>query len=201
MSNVKPTLVLAIIMMIVSALLIVSYKMTYVDKTGVLTDDLQAACEKIMGEGDFTLVSDWKAEGYAVDKPENIANLIKKSDGTLAFEIIADGYNKGGLDVLVAMNADGTVKNLTILANTETPGLGANANKRDFLDQFINAEGAKIASGGSGGAFKLTKSEGGTVNENAAEIDALTSATLSSVGVVNAVNTAVDTFKLIEGKE
>lgn len=202
MKTVKPALVLTIIMMLVSALLIVSHKLTYVDKTGVVTPKLQIACEEIMGDGEYKIVSDWLAEGYALEQPESVANLIKKSDGTVAFEIVADGYNKGGLDLLIAMNADGTVKDLTVLSNSETPGLGANANKRSFLDQFKNADGAKIAGGGEGGPFKLSKSDNSSaVSENAAEIDALTSATMSSTGVVNAVNTAIETYKLLGGAE
>lgn len=202
MSKFKPTLVLASIMLIISALLIVSYKLTYVDTSGELTDTLKTACEEIMGEGEYKLVLDWKAEGYAIEKPETIANLIKKSDETVAFEIVSDGYSKGGLDLLIAINTDGTVKDLTVLTNAETPGLGANASKRDFLDQFKDADGAKLAGGGSGGPFKLNKSESDTqISENAAEIDALTSATLSSKGVIRAVNTAIETYKLLGGEQ
>ena len=201
MKMIKPALVLAIITTAVAALLIVTYKATYVDTSGIITDALQKCCEETMGEGDFEIVTDWKAAGYAIEQPESIAKLIKKSDGSVAFEIVADGYEKGGLDLLIAMNADGTVKDIAVVAISETPGLGSKVQGRSFLDQFRNAGGAVIAGGSSGGLYKGKKEADSSVSENAAQITAVTSATYSSAGVVEAVNLAVSTYAEMGGAQ
>ena len=199
MKMIKPTLVLAIITTAVAALLIFTYKATYVDTSGVITDALQKCCEETMGEGEFEIITDWKAAGYAIEQPENIAKLIKKSDGSVAFEIIADGYEKDGLDLLIAMNEDGTVKDVAAVSVSDTPGLGSRVQDRSFLDQFRNADGAVIAGGSSGGLYKGEKQSDSSVSADAAQIKAVTSATYSSKGVVSAVNLAVSTYAEMRG--
>ena len=76
-SKIKPVIVLSLIMTIVSALLIVTYNLTYVDTSGILTDELKAKCVFLMGDGEYEIVTDWKSEGYNIEKPENIEKLIK----------------------------------------------------------------------------------------------------------------------------
>ena len=102
MSRIKPVIVLTAITTIVAVLLILTYSFTYVDTSNMITDKLMNACTEAMGEGEFSIVSDWKAEGYAIDKPDNVEKMIKKSDGSIAFEIITNGYSKKGIDILVA---------------------------------------------------------------------------------------------------
>lgn len=199
MKMIKPTLVLAIITTAIAALLIVTYKATYVDTSGVITEALQKCCEETMGEGEFEIVTDWKEAGYAIEQPETVAKLIKKSDGSVAFEIVADGYEKGGLDLLIAMNPDGTVKDIAIISISETPGLGSKVQDRSFLDQFKNGDGAVIAGGSSGGLYKGDKQSDENVSENAAQVTAVTGATYSSKGVINAVNLAVSTYAEMGG--
>ena len=110
MSRFKPTIVLTCITTLTALLLTVTHTFTYVDTSGVITEKLMKSCVETMGKGDFRIVTDWQAEGYATAKPDNVEKMIKKSDGTVAFEIITSGYAKGGLDMLVAMNEDGSVK-------------------------------------------------------------------------------------------
>ena len=184
MSNIKPALVLAVITTVIAALLIVAHNLTYVDTSGIITEDMAEKCRLLMGDGEFSIVTDWKAEGYAIDKPDTVEKLIKKNDGTLAFQIIANGYSKGGLDMLIAMNSDGSVKGITILKIGETPGLGTKVNDDEFLSLF---EGAV-------GEVKIVKNAPAADNE----IQAVTSATYSSKGVASAVNTALQTYREME---
>ena len=179
--NLKPTIVLSTVTTVISALLIVAHNLTYVDTSGIITPKLEEKCVSLMGEGEYSIVSDWTEAGYSIEKPENISKLILKNDGTAAFEIIANGYNKGGLDLLIAMNTDGSVRGIEVVSITETPGLGTNVNDPDFLALFGGlAENAVIV--------KKTPSA-----DN--EVEAVTGATYSSKGVAAAVNTAIKVYK------
>lgn len=180
MNQFKPTIVLTAITTIVALLLIVTHTFTYVDTSGIITDKLMSACVEAMGEGEFEIVSDWKAEGYGIEKPDNVEKLIKKSDGSIAFEIITNGYSKNGLDLLVAMNADGSVKAVSVVSVSDTPGLGTKVQDSAFLAQFSD----KI------GQLTVVKNQPGSDNE----IQAVTGATYSSTGVTAAVNIAIDIY-------
>lgn len=183
MSKFKPTIVLAAITTIVAVLLVLTHELTYEDTSGIITDKLMAACVEAMGEGDYSIVTDWQE--YGMDKPGNIEKMIKKSDGSIGFEVIADGYSKGGIDVFVAMNSDGTVKAVSVVALGETPGLGTKVNDSSFLSQYQGKKGeltvVKNAPSGDG------------------EIQAVTSATYSSKGVTKAVNIAISTYSQLKG--
>ena len=181
MKYIKPVIVLSLITTVVSSLLIVTYNLTYVDTSGIITDDLREKCVQLMGEGEYSIVTDWKADGYTIDKPENVEKLIKKSDGDVAFEIVASGYNKNGLDLLIAMNTDGTVKGVTVVSISETPGLGTKVDDEAFLSRFENL----------GENVTIVKNN----PENEYEIEAAAGATYSSKGVASAVNTAISTYK------
>lgn len=180
MSKFKPTIVLTCVTTIVAVLLVFTHEFTYVDTSGVITDKLMSACTETMGEGDYSIVSDWKQAGYEIDKPDNVEKMIKKSDGSIAFEVITDGYAKGGIDLLIAMNADGSVKAVSVVSLGETPGLGTKVNSPDFLSQFR----------GKTGEINAVKNSPSSGNE----IQAVTGATYSSKGVTKAVNIALSTY-------
>ena len=180
MNQFKPTIVLTAITTVVALLLVLTHSLTYVDTSGIITDKLMSACVEAMGEGDFAIVSDWQAEGYGIEKPDNVEKLIKKSDGSIALEIITNGYSKNGLDLLVAMNADGSVKAVSIVSVSDTPGLGTKVQDSNFLAQFD----------GKTGHLEVTKNQPKSDNE----IQAVTGATYSSTGVTNAVNIAIDVY-------
>ncbi len=132
--NFKPTVVLTCVTTIVAVLLVVTHQFTYVDTSNVITDKLNSALTEVMGEGEYSIVSDWKE--YGAEKPDNVEKLIKKSDGSLAFEIVTDGYSKKGIDLVVAMNSNGTVKGVSVVSLGETPGLGTKVRNDSFLSQF-----------------------------------------------------------------
>ena len=68
---------------------------------------------------------------------------------------------------------EGKVTGIAIISHSETSGLGANASKPAFKDQFA----------GLSGTIAVTK-DGGT-------IDSITGATITSRAVCNGVNSAV----------
>ncbi len=177
----KPVIVLTLVVSIVSAMLMVTYNLTYVDTSGIITEELKEKCVLLMGDGEYRIVTDWLGEGYAVEKKEDVEKLIKKDDGSVAFEILANGYNKDGLDLLIAMNEDGTVRGVTIVSMTETPGVGTEVDNPVFLDKFIGLDSA----------VKIVKNASNANNE----IEAVTGATYSSKGVASAINTAIETYR------
>lgn len=181
MKYIKPVIVLSLITTIVSALLIVTYNLTYVDTSGIITDELMEKCVYLMGEGDYSIVTDWQADGYAIEKPENVEKLIKKADGSVAFQIVTSGYNKNGLDLLIAMNDDGTIKGVSVVSISETPGLGTKVNDAAFLDSLA----------GIGNSITIVKN----APANEYEVQAVTGATYSSKGVAEAINIAIETYK------
>ncbi len=52
------------------------------------------------------------------------------------FETEASGYG-GKVKVMTGIDAEGAITGVVILSHDETPGLGANAEKPDFLNQFL----------------------------------------------------------------
>lgn len=93
-----------------------------------------------------------------------------------AFTVSANGYG-GEIRVMTGIAPDGTVAKVVVLsADNETPGLGQNVKKDSFLDRFI----------GKSGTLSVVK------NAPAADsqVQAVTSATISSTAVTRAVNTA-----------
>lgn len=197
MKNLKPTLVLTLITAIMVSLLIVTYNLTYVDTSSVITANLEQCCNEALGGEGYYIVTDWQEEGYAIAKPDNVKNMIKNSNGDIALEVVVNGYAKNGIDVLVAMNSDGTVKAVSVVSLSETPGLGTKVDSDSFLSQFVGVSSAKLSGGNSGGFYKGEPKTDD--NPNAAEIDAVTSATYSSKGVIEAVNIAVSVYAELGG--
>ncbi|MDY3929619.1 MAG: RnfABCDGE type electron transport complex subunit G [Clostridia bacterium] len=92
------------------------------------------------------------------------------------------GYG-GDVSMAVGVDADLKVSGLDIVSQSETAGLGAKCVNEDFRNQFIG------------------KSSGITVSKSGAkdnEIDAITSATITSKAVTLGVNTALEAVAQIE---
>ncbi len=85
------------------------------------------------------------------------------------------GYG-GAIEMLVALDTDAVVTGVKIISFSETPGLGANAKKAEFTDKYK----------GKSGEISVVK---GTPGDN--EIDAITSATITTKAVTSGVNTAI----------
>lgn len=86
-----------------------------------------------------------------------------------AFRASGSGYG-GNIDILVGLDSGFGIKGVSILSQTETPGVGTRITESSFTDQFKGLSASDIA----------LKSEGG-------KIDAITGATISSRAVVDAI--------------
>lgn len=100
------------------------------------------------------------------------------------FETEAKGYG-GTIQVMTGISTEGAITGVVILSHGETPGLGANAEKESFRDQYKQPV-ANMVDGISVVKFQAPQ-EG--------EIQAMTGATITSTAVTNAVNEAVKAYQ------
>ena len=94
------------------------------------------------------------------------------------------GYS-GLIRILVGFNPDGTITNIEVLEQKETPGLGTKMAEPFFKDQFAGKNPAT--------SELQVKKDGG-------EIDAITAATITSRAFCDAVDQAYNTFEKIKNQ-
>jgi electron transport complex protein RnfG len=99
----------------------------------------------------------------------------------LAYSSAATGYH-GLIDVMVGLDPGGKVTGISIMTNTETPGLGARIVEPAFTKQF---KGFTLSAD-----LNLTTKGG--------KIDSVSGATHSSEGVVEAVRKALELFPKVK---
>ncbi len=162
--NIKPPVILTLICLVICALLVIAYNLTYVDNTGVITDKLRAGCEDVIGSGEYKMLTDIQTEGVT-------SIIVNKDNGSCAFQIVASGYTKNGLNLLIGIDKSGAVSGINVISIAETPGLGTKVAEKSFLDKFKGINSADI------------------------KVDNITGATYSSKGMKAAVALAVKTYQ------
>lgn len=149
----------------------------------------------------FTEASSFETDAVLTEKAENTDLTALSSDysGITVEEVnkVFDssgktlGYNvtvatkqsyKDSITLVFGYSTDGTVKGIQLMSISETAGLGMNATKPDFLEQFENKQ-----------VDKFTVTKRGAVSED--QIDALSGATITSRAVTNAVNAGIGFIK------
>jgi electron transport complex protein RnfG len=116
-------------------------------------------------------------------KPVELVVFPAKKGGetqAVAYSAAAKGYHDL-IEVMVGVDPEGTLTGISIMTHTETPGLGARIVEPGFTAQFagLDLETAKLSA------------EGG-------KVDALSGATFSTMGVITAVDTALEEFPQIK---
>ena len=104
-------------------------------------------------------------------------------DGTICgytFKTTPKGYG-GVIEVLIGIDAKGTITGISIGNQNETPGLGSKAKDDEFKGQYV----------GKGSELIVIKS--GTPKED--EISAISGATISSKAVTSGVNEALKYYQ------
>jgi len=86
----------------------------------------------------------------------------------------------GKVELMVGMLDNGVINKVSVLAQTETPGLGANMVNEKFKGQF---------DGKNPKEFRLR------VQKDGGDVDAITAATISSRAVAEAIQRAADGFE------
>lgn len=166
-SKVMPPLVLTIICVIVSGLLAMANELTKDKVAEAQQNKLQSSLEKTFGEAEYTVVN------QTYDK---INQVIRDDSGRVIFDITVDGYSKGGLQLLIGIDAEGKTCGVGIVACGETPGLGTKVqDDKSFSEQFLGQSSTDY------------------------DFNPITGATYSSKGMKNAVDIAIETYN--ENKE
>ncbi len=131
------------------------------------------------GDGQ-TLTLDGKDYEYYVgyDEADDIVGYT--------FTTSAKGYG-GDVVMMTGVDTEGAVTGITALTLNETAGLGMNAQKESFRNQFVGKSGVI-------GVSTISKQ-----SENG--IDAMTGATITSKAVTNAVNLALELYAQASGGE
>ena len=116
---------------------------------------------------------------------------VHKADIGFVVETVTYGY-AGEITMLIGVNNDGRVTGLVVKEAHETFGLGGNAlTDHVFLKQFLNKTGSfEVATSGAD-AFSGATGEAAPAEGEAAPVDAITGATVTSKAVVRCVNSAV----------
>lgn len=111
------------------------------------------------------------------DMPETVtAVYASTNDAGYAVMVSPTGYG-GAISIAVGVSPEGEVTGVDIINQTETAGLGANCTKPEFKDQFV----------GKTAGITVTKSG---AKEN--QVDAISSATITSKAVTAGVNAALE---------
>ena len=181
-SNVKYilrlTVTLLLITAIVAALLAVVNGATAPRITKINEEKTQKAIEAVL-EGSY------KEELTEFDNQGGIVTNVYKGDNGYAVQVIPAGFD-GEITMMVGIDNEGNVLGISVINQTETAGLGAvcaasNSAGEAFRNQFI----------GKSGTLAVTKDGG--------EIEAITSATITSRAVVDGVNAALACVANLKG--
>ena len=139
---------------------------------------------------DADLAEALKEQGFEAQKINEIMEAKDASGETLGYAVnvtTSEGYG-GDITFSMGVQLDGTLNGISILSISETAGLGMNATKDEFKNQFSdkNAE-----------AFEVTKA--GASDEN--EINAISGATITSKAVTGGVNAGICAFNYVKEGE
>jgi electron transport complex protein RnfG len=146
--------------------------------------DIAAQQEVLPAAANFTDLTDQLAAVQA-DYPDMLGVFAgTDADGNpvgMVFKVAPKGYG-GPITMMVGIGQDGRVSGMKILSLSETPGLGANADKPAFTGQFL----------GKSASQPLTVVKTPVSADD--QIQALTAATISSRAVTKGVNEALQYY-------
>lgn len=169
----KPIVVLVIICIVVTGALAATNS-----KTAPIIEAAKVAAENAArtellpeAEGAFTPVENVEVENVsAIYVADNGAGTIITSS--------AKGYG-GDVVVMTAFNPDGTIKQIKVTEQAETKGIGSKVVATpSYWENYMG----------------LDASDALVLNE---DVDAVTSATISSTALINAVNSAIEAYNAI----
>ncbi len=178
----KDAIVISLKLFIITAVaalcLATANKMTFdtIQENAIKTE--QEALREVLPAGEKFESTEGSAvavEGVTVEKV-NVAMAGDKVVGFVVTAVSNAGYG-GDIKVVVGIDKDLAVTKVKILESSETAGLGANASKPSFIDQF-------------NGAKEILTVVKGAASEN--QISAISSATITSKAVTACVNAALE---------
>lgn len=126
--------------------------------------------------------------GYDAVSVDEVVSAYDSGSAFLGYIItVTDGEGYGGdIKMTVGIDTDGYITGLELLDINETAGLGMKAKDSSFRSQFVGIKANEIV---------YTKSGKATDNE----IDAISSATITTNAVTNGVNGALAVYRELGG--
>ena len=167
---VKPTVVLLLICLVVTACLVGTYQLTAPVIAAQGEAEANAARREVLPEGD-------DFEKIEIDQTlidQGIVEVYKATNGAgITVQAVGKGYG-GDISGMTGLEADGAIVAVKVLTSSETPGVGTKTAEPDFLDQFL---------GKTGDVDDVQTIAGATVSSNAMK------------GILNATLSAYDQVK------
>ncbi len=182
----KLGLILLIITSVSAAVLAVSNDVTSVaieEQAKILNDN--ARREVFEDADEFKSIEDELLGNIKENKPEvkEIYEALDSSGNTIGYTISLDTKGYGGnIELLVGISVENKVAGIKVLSHSETPGLGAKAAEPEFQSRFVDKSAED----------ELTVVKEETSSDN--EVQAISSATITSKGVMNGVNLAIEIY-------
>ncbi|HHW48256.1 MAG TPA: RnfABCDGE type electron transport complex subunit G [Clostridiaceae bacterium] len=183
-SIIKPTIVLFVICLVVTAALAYTHAITKDKIAERAALDAENARREVLADADsFSRVE--SIERFINENPEldivkEVYEGIKDNVSVgYVFLVVSKGYG-GDMEVTVGINNKGEITGVKIGNNSETPGLGLKVTDEAFTSQFAGFAPSE--------PLQVVKRE----KVKKEEIEAISSATISTRAVTRAVQAAVD---------
>lgn len=164
------TATLVLVLFAISAVVALLLGVTNMVTKPFIDENARKAQEKAMQE---VLPSDSYEQLSYTGGDGTVDAIYSAGDAGYVVQVTPATSFSGTLSVMVGVDPDGACTGISIVATGETSGLGSNASKPVFKDQFP----------GVSGTVNVTK-DGGAIN-------AITGATITSRGVCEAVTSAL----------
>lgn len=176
---VAPALCLLCVCLVTTALLALTNQLTAPIIAQNLNNEAAALYRVVLPEAESFEKTEVQLDGkiFAVQKGlqnEEVKGYVMTTEH--------NGYG-GPVVVLTGLSPEGVITGVQILSMEETAGLGMNAEKPEFLNQYI------------GRADKLTVVK--TEPKSELDIQAISGATITSNAVTNSVNQAMELLKIV----
>lgn len=179
----KCTLVLTVIALVAGLLLGIVNWVTYVDPDGVIADKCTAAF------GSETSVKDEKLASYDYDKNNYVESCFVAKNGDevvgYCYYTVGGGAKDGSIELLVFVDKDGIIKDISVYEQGETAG---------YFDKVEKANKSKYV----GLDLKTIKKLELVKNKSdlqEGEVSVVSSATYTSTGYHNAIAAAVYAYR------
>ncbi len=178
----KPAFVLVTITVIAGFLLGLVNQVTLKPIEEQKNKTIQQSLSEIIPEADSFPIELTPSENDTVNGVNKVYTAYMGSEKMgYVVNVSVNGYG-GEINMMIGLDLNAVVLGAKIISHNETPGLGANAALPAFLDQFKNKTGP----------LSVTKIKNDT------DIEAVSSATITSNAVTNAVNIAIEFIKGVE---
>jgi len=168
----KPVLVLLIVCIVIAFSVAFVYNITKDTIAEIEKNKNEELMNEVLPDTKYDDITSQMLETVQISNPRARLNNVYKASKGYVFNIATKGY-AGDVIVFVGINNDGTINKIQLGKNNETPSVGKKAEEKDFTDRFI----------------------GKNINQKVSEqVDTISGATITTSGVIVAVQEACDYF-------